>query len=143
MCPRQVCTVCGKPRRRIVGEAEYVPSATHRGGVMVADAERLADGVNQWVGAAGAQASVVRSAPTLGWTDCGHDSWRPGIVLDPFGGSGTTGVVAVGLGRDAILVDIDDRNAELARERIGMFLEVEDRRPVPAPSAAHWWEPTP
>ncbi len=46
-------------------------------------------------------------------------SRRPGIVLDPFGGSGTTGMVATGLGRDAILIDIDERNAELALERIG------------------------
>ena len=34
-------------------------------------------------------------------------------------------MVATGHGRDAILVDIDDRNADLAAERIGMFLTVE------------------
>jgi site-specific DNA-methyltransferase (adenine-specific) len=51
--------------------------------------------------------------------------WRPGHVLDPFGGSGTTGVVAQGRARDCTLIDLDDRNAELARERLGMFLEVE------------------
>lgn len=58
--------------------------------------------------------------------ECHDEShWRRGVVLDPFGGSGTTGVVATGLGRDAILIDVDERNAELARERIGMFLTVE------------------
>lgn len=52
--------------------------------------------------------------------------WRPGVVLDPFGGSGTTGQVATGHGRDAILVDIDDRNVDLAVARIGpLFLTVE------------------
>ena len=71
---------------------------------------------------------MARVSETLGWSDCGHDSWRNGIVLDPFGGSGTTGMVAVGHGRDAVLIDIDERNADLARERIGMFLEVEDAR---------------
>ena len=50
---------------------------------------------------------------------------RPGVVLDPFGGSGTTGAVATGHGRDAVLIDIDERNADLARERVGMFLTVE------------------
>jgi DNA modification methylase len=60
---------------------------------------------------------------TTGWTDCGHDSWRPGVVLDPFGGSGTTGRVATGLGRDAWLIDLDGKNLDLARERCGMFLE--------------------
>ena len=47
-----------------------------------------------------------------------------GTVLDPFAGSGTTLAVATGLGRAAIGIDLDDRNADLARERVGMFLEV-------------------
>jgi DNA modification methylase len=51
-----------------------------------------------------------------------------GIILDPFAGTGTTLMVATGHGRDAIGVDFDERNAGLARERIGMFLTVEDWR---------------
>ncbi|HLH45670.1 MAG TPA: DNA methyltransferase, partial [Acidimicrobiales bacterium] len=49
--------------------------------------------------------------------------------LDPFAGSGTTGQVACQLGRDAILVDLDERNVELARKRIGPYglLEVVGR----------------
>jgi len=65
---------------------------------------------------------VTRTAETIGWTDCGHNAWRNGLVLDPFGGSGTTGLVATGNGRDALLIDIDERNVDLARDRIGMFL---------------------
>jgi DNA modification methylase len=61
---------------------------------------------------------------TLGWTDCGHDTWRTGIVLDPFAGSGTTLEAAQLVGRHAIGIDLDERNAELARDRVGMFLEV-------------------
>ena len=122
MCPERVCVVCGAPSRRIVGEADYVPSATYRGGSSFAESERVGEGVNQWVGENGARASVVRQAPTLGWTDCGHDSWRRGVVLDPFAGSGTTLAVATGHGRDAIGIDIDSRNADLALERVGMFL---------------------
>ena len=48
-----------------------------------------------------------------------------GTVLDPFGGSGTTAEAAQALGRSAILIDLDERNADLARERVGMFLEVD------------------
>ena len=55
----------------------------------------------------------------------GHGTWRNGVVLDPFGGSGTTAVVALGHGRDALLIDLDERNADLARERVGMWLTVE------------------
>jgi site-specific DNA-methyltransferase (adenine-specific) len=63
-----------------------------------------------------------------GRSDCGHDDWRPGVVLDPFAGSGTALAVATGHGRDAIGIDLDPRNADLARQRVGMFLEVEDRQ---------------
>lgn len=48
-----------------------------------------------------------------------------GTVLDPFAGSGTTLAVATGHGRQAIGIDLDERNADLARERVGMWLEVE------------------
>jgi hypothetical protein len=40
--------------------------------------------------------------------------------------------VATGHGRDAIGIDLDARNAELARERIGMFLTVTDTTEVVA-----------
>lgn len=127
MCPQRVCLTCGEPSRRILGEAEYVPSASNRGGAMLADSERVAEGVNQWVGSGGSgRASVVRQAPTLGWTDCGHNAYRTGLVLDPFAGSGTTLAVATGHGRDAIGIDLDSRNAELVAERVGgLFLEVD------------------
>lgn len=50
-----------------------------------------------------------------------------GTILDPFGGSGTTAAVATGNGRNCIAIDIDERNADLAQNRVGMFLNVEDR----------------
>ena len=128
MCPRQVCTVCGEPRRRIVeADAEYQALLNGNNGGK-GRVKPITDALVNPVGGSFPKGGEVRRSTTIGWTDCGHDSWRNGVVLDPFGGSGTTGLVAVGHGRDAILIDIDDRNADLARERIGMFLEVEDRR---------------
>ncbi len=50
-----------------------------------------------------------------------------GTILDPFGGSGTTAMVATGHGRNCISIDIDSRNADLHRERVGMFLTVIER----------------
>lgn len=47
--------------------------------------------------------------------------WRPGRVLDPFGGSGTTVAVAANEGRDAIGVDLDPKNTGLAHERVGLW----------------------
>jgi DNA modification methylase len=41
-----------------------------------------------------------------------------GIVLDPFGGAGTTGLVADRLQRNAILVELNPQYADMARNRI-------------------------
>lgn len=41
-----------------------------------------------------------------------------GTVLDPFGGAGTTGLVADRLGRNAILIELNPEYAEIARKRI-------------------------
>ena len=70
------------------------------------------------------RSSDTKITNTTGWTDCSHNSWRPGVVLDPFAGSGTVLSVASGHGRDSIGIDLDSRNAELAREGVGMFLTV-------------------
>lgn len=64
----------------------------------------------------------TNAAPDHEWTDCKHDTWRNGVVLDPFAGSGTTLAVATGHGRDALGIDLDERNAELATQRIGPLL---------------------
>ena len=45
-----------------------------------------------------------------------------GTILDPFGGSGTTAMVAIGNNRSAILIDIDERNVGLAQDRLGLFV---------------------
>jgi len=121
MCPAKVCTVCGKPSERITELAGYVDStgAVHDG-VVWGSGMATGRGAHtfklDW--------TKTRQNTTLGWSDCGHDAWRTGVVLDPFGGSGTTLAVAQGLGRSAIGIDLDARNADLARERVGMFLEV-------------------
>jgi DNA modification methylase len=41
-----------------------------------------------------------------------------GVVLDPFGGSGTTGLVAERLERDAILIELNTDYADMAERRI-------------------------
>jgi DNA modification methylase len=51
-----------------------------------------------------------------------------GTVLDPFGGAGTTGLVADRLGRQAMLIELNPDYAEIARKRLagdaGMFADV-------------------
>lgn len=130
MVPQRVCTTCGQPSRRIVGHtAEY---ATFRAGKLA----KIASGANTTrdkalrpTGFTNAGTTMSAECITLGWTDCAHGSWRTGVVLDPFAGSGTTLAVATGHGRDAIGIDLDERNADLAMERVGpMLLTVENAR---------------
>jgi DNA modification methylase len=135
MCPERVCRTCGEPSRRIVGDAEYVKpdGALHE--FHGDEFETNAAMANRRKVTGADNGNMSRQAPTLGWTDCDCSDdrnpsmglagkWRPGVVLDPFAGSGTTLAVATGHGRDAIGIDLDERNANLCRERVGMFLEV-------------------
>jgi DNA modification methylase len=42
-----------------------------------------------------------------------------GTILDPFGGSGTTGVAARATGRNAVLIELNPTYADIASQRIG------------------------
>ena len=50
-----------------------------------------------------------------------------GIVLDPFGGAGTTGIVAKSLNRKSILIELNPKYIEIAQKRVdeefGLFNE--------------------
>ena len=69
-------------------------------------------------GVPSAQNALIRS--TTGWQPtCDHDSEpMPSVVLDPFCGSGTTGVVALRHGRSFIGIELNPEYIELARKRI-------------------------
>ena len=57
--------------------------------------------------------------------DCETNETKAGTVLDPFGGSGTTGVVAVAHNRDAILCELNKDYVNIMEKRLdrelGMF----------------------
>lgn len=56
-----------------------------------------------------------------------------GTVLDPFGGAGTTGLVADRLGRDAVLIELNPEYAAMAERRIAEDRSYKPRlRPPPA-----------
>jgi hypothetical protein len=61
---------------------------------------------------------------TVGWAlPCEHEAARvPCVVLDPFGGSGTTAATAVGLGRSSTYIDVSPVYRDLARDRVGPLL---------------------
>lgn len=109
MCPREVCGTCGEPRKRI----ERVD------GLRGVDILAVASGNERGTGLQGPRPPMPTiTRETLGWTDCGHENYAPGVVLDPFAGTGTTLCVADLHGRDGIGIDIDPRNRDLLEPRM-------------------------
>lgn len=48
-------------------------------------------------------------------------NWRPGVVLDPFLGSGTVAIAAETYGRNWLGIEVNPDYAELARTRIARW----------------------
>jgi len=108
------CAECGAPRERVVEKNGGAGPA----GIMGVGKGRHIDDFDQ--NATGSHVEPP-SVTTLGFSptcDCATEDTQPCVVLDPFGGSGTTGIVAVEEGRDYVLIDLSDEYCELARERI-------------------------
>jgi site-specific DNA-methyltransferase (cytosine-N4-specific) len=144
-CPEQVCRVCGKARARVVerkpGQSFDTPKTA-----AAADA-RGGRGATATVGQSGGS-RIEGTVTTLGFTNCmceflsprsaddagvvrlqsagvaavaagvGDGKYRPGVVLDPFIGSGTVAHVARKLGRHAVGIDLNESYLELAARRL-------------------------
>ena len=112
MCPAEVCSACGEPRRRV---ERSTPSVDGIVGKIVGFSNGLnaTHGNYEQVGG-----TFATRKTTLGWTDCGCGApWTAGTVLDPFAGTGTTLAVANLHGRNAIGIDVDARNRDLLAPR--------------------------
>ena len=59
----------------------------------------------------------AKPLPQMMWL-VNRASWRDEIVLDPFMGSGTTGVACANLGRKFIGIEIEPKYFDIACERI-------------------------
>ena len=59
--------------------------------------------------------------------DCKTNKFESGVVLDPFGGAGTTGIVAKSLNRQCILIELNSEYIKIAKKRaykeFGLFNE--------------------
>lgn len=118
-CPKEVCEKCDKARERITENQSGFdkfgnclqcgqPKSKHHQGKKSA----LYSEDNQGYIPCG-------HYKTIGWTKCDcNTSFKPGIVLDPFIGAGTTGFMAKKLGRDFIGIELNPEYAEMARKRI-------------------------
>ncbi len=124
-CPERVCGTCGKASERIVERGELVagPSARNHKNAYTwsrPDARTELDASDMSTARAlgGHIPGHAYENETTGWSDCGHDNWRTGTVLDPFMGSGTTALVARRLGRKSIGVELNPEYAQLCARRL-------------------------
>jgi len=109
-CPKWICNKCGKPRQRIT---KISGKYSLNWGIQYKYRDKIGEKVY----------SNIRE--TVGWSDCGcGEGFHPGVVLDPFCGSGTVLVVAHKLGRYWIGIDQKPEYCEMARrrlEKVGAF----------------------
>ncbi len=114
-CAKRVCAACGVPRRRIV-DRDLVAT---RGKVGDHQGEGRSDRMDAgssftWNGGVYGHYETT----TTGWTDCGHDVYRPGVCLDPFIGSGTTAKVARAMGLRAVGIELNAEYLAIAAKRL-------------------------
>ena len=109
-CPEKVCVKCGKPQvKELYRDKSTLPVKRNK---RDGDGDRAVGGVYQkWLEENPPQIKVKPSC------DCNAD-FKPGIVLDPFGGSGTTGIVAAHNNRNAILIELNKEYISIANKRI-------------------------
>jgi len=108
-CPEFVCNNCEKPREKIIERI----------------AENYKTRIDRQIATGGAiTGGVGKNFPDVklvdkGYTDCGCNAgFSGGIVLDPFAGAGTTGLVAQKLGRHSILIELNREYCEIIKKRL-------------------------
>ena len=122
------CSICGSPFERIVERREPLTAQMALAG---ADKSGEYHGAAQkaYTGTGAQNPSAVkarilagmRARVTVSWQPTCKHTLRtvvPSVVLDPFAGAGTTGLVAQRLGRDFIGIELNPEYAAMAEQRI-------------------------
>lgn len=118
----KACPVCGAPWERVTEKVGLIPTG-RRGG-----SKKWADVVKQYRGEKSTENSCFSTGALNFYIakgfrpicSCpGNDGSARCLVLDPFGGAGTTTLTAMELGRDSIYVDLKREYAEMALKRCG------------------------
>jgi len=111
---RGACPECGAPWERVVEKSAATPGQKP-GYTFNCTKRHDGDRAGSW---------TDHTTATIGWQPsctCGREETMPCVVLDPFGGSGTTGEVAASEGRKAILIELNPQYVKLAQGRGGLF----------------------
>lgn len=132
--PNGICTACGEGRRPVTQVTRQKRSNTLNGySIKNADERGLS------------QTSMLRSneIPTTTITGyvCGCPTLdaptTPSVILDPFGGTGTTALVAKALGRTGITIDLSADYCRLAEWRCNDPRQLADALQIEKPEPVH------
>ncbi len=116
-CPMHVCKNCGMPRIKI-----FKPTGNYIGYSNVHGSKTA-----EHIGVSPSSSLLtkqVQEKAVVGYSDCGCNAdFEPGIVLDPFSGSGTTPFTALKLGMRFAGIDTNPEYVKMAYGRVKPFLE--------------------
>jgi len=116
-CPEFVCKNCGMPRVKI-----FKPTGNYIGYSNVHGSKTA-----EHIGVSPTSSLLtkqVQEKAVVGYSGCGCNAeYEPGIVLDPFSGSGTTPFTALKLGRRVTGIDTNPDYVDMARKRVKPYME--------------------
>lgn len=115
-CPEFVCNECEKPREKIVEPSENYKKFLGKGNLNEHHAGQ--DTKEKF------KVKVNAEYIEKGYTSCSCDAgFSGGIVLDPFFGSGTTGLVALKQNKNFVGIELNPEYIKIANERLKPLLE--------------------
>ena len=116
-CPNQVCNKCGKPRYPISKPTEAYQKIIDQKSWSSQDTLKLGNALTTTK-----NKSVSAEYEITGYTDCGCNAgFKPGIVLDPFFGSGTVGIAAEKLGLRWCGIELNEEYIKMAKKRLSPY----------------------
>jgi len=121
-CPEFVCKKCGEARRRIV---EIVRPDSYNGGEQDEHNDKRGTTRNRPLTSI-FRDTALQQRTDKGFTDCGCNAgFEPGIIYDPFMGSGTTAITALRAGRNFIGSEMSKEYCDIANQQVNEFLAQE------------------
>jgi hypothetical protein len=122
------CPKCGAPWERVIQKDE-IPSDVYTNTRRPEDVSAvMPNGKAAGIGRKMQEFYNDHPIVTVGWQPgckCEAGDPVPCKVLDPFNGSGTTGVMAVKLGRDYVGIDLNPDYIEMTRKRLAKGVQLE------------------
>ena len=121
-CPEKICVACDKPYVRVMQRPKQLQvERNKRSGLDDRKVGGVLDKYNR--------ENPPIDLGVLKQCDCESNETKAGIVLDPFAGSGTTGIVAANNSRNAVLLELNKEYIDIAERRIkyeaGIFANTE------------------